>query len=209
MRVKKEVLITGQVHGTIDWITKDRGEVGMFIKGRTGGSVRHVLRGQEIVALLSNNVLSKGMMLTAYGEVLARAFNRAKDAEIVGEVVMHTQKVIAEPATTRRVGGASYLTVKGVISSYDHKWEQIRMIINPTAVQKDAFGLTTSCLVNVPMGSWFKTLSLDKANTLRSLLVAGREFCAATSAEASAYVHREKGLTPILSLFPLGFRLQG
>lgn len=201
--MRRYSMLSGQVHGKVDWITANGKEAGLFLRTSQRDATRCVIRGPEIEQLIANNVLQKGMMLTAHGEISARTFRRA-GGEVVPEILCSVSRVLAESQLEHRMRGSLHVTLKGVVMHWDPSRTQIKTFLN-----KGELGRTEQITCNVYLGNWFQGLTPESRSNLTQSICKGREFTLAALAEVTYYETAAAGITPVISMLPLDFKMQG
>jgi len=198
-------VLSGQVYGKVDWVSQNKREVGMYIHSSSGKTTRCVVTGPEMHGRLANNVLAKGMMLTAFGEVYARTFHRKENNTYEGELVCLASRIIPEDASREgRVRGSIACTLKGVVMYWNPALMQVKSFLN----FKEE-GLPSQMTCSLYLGNWIKAMPEQTRTNFLSSLRAGREYNAMCMAEAAVYRSREGSLVPCLHMLPVDFRLQG
>lgn len=201
---RSQVVISGQIYGKVDWVSQDGTEVGLFINSSSRGSTRCIVSGSEAKSMLANRMLSKGMMVSAHGELFARAIYRQKEKTHIGEVVCEASRIIAEPSRSVRVAGSVHGLLKGVVMHWSPQFNQLKTFINFKEKGKPS-QLTCSLFMN----NWISALKGEAKDNFVSALKPGRVFTSSCLIEAGVYVDKEDIPIPVLQLLPLDFRLQG
>jgi hypothetical protein len=197
-------VLSGQVFGKVDWVTADGREIGMFLKTSDREASRCVLVGQDVERMVANNIVQKGMMVTAHGEFHARSFTRRDDGKDVGEVVCKAQRIVAEAPREGRLRSAIYANMKGVVMHWDANTMQLKTFFNYTEPDKPK---QVTCSLH--MRNWLAGMTPDGQKHFKDAMRVGREFVAATMLEVSCYRNREGVVIPSLMLLPTDFKLQG
>jgi len=197
-------VLSGQINGRVDWVTADGREIGMFVKTSDRAASRCVLAGPEAERMVANNLVQKGMMVTAHGSFHARCFQRRDDGTDTGELVCTAQRVVAEAPREGRLKSAIYANLKGVAMYWNPETMQLKTFFNYTEP-----GMPSQVSCSLIMRNWLATLSPDGRARFMDSMRSGREFVTAALAEVSCYRTREGVLAPSLMLLPTDFRLQG
>lgn len=197
-------VLSGQVHGKLDWVNMGEREAGMFLKTSDRDTTRCVLRGPELESMLSNGLLQKGMMVTAYGGLSARCVQRMDDGSWMNEVLVDAARIVAEPARETRSRGSVYANIKGVVHHWDENTLQMKTFLNP-----GEHGIKEKATISLHMKPWIGGMSEDGRASFKKMLGRGREFTASALVEASSYRSREGEQVALLMLLPVDFRLQG
>lgn len=197
-------VLSGQVYGKVDWITADGRELGMFLRTSEREATRCVVRGPEVEALLSNRIVQKGMMVTAFGEFSARIQKRTDDNSVMPELLCTAAKVVAESPREMRLRGSIHANLKGVVMYWDAQRTQIKTFLNAGEM-----GRTEQVTCNVHLQNWMRGLTPEGKERLIASITKGREYTLSALAEVTYYRDGTGKLVPTLSLLPLDFRLQG
>lgn len=197
-------VLSGQVHGKLDWITKDEREAGMFLKTSERESTRVVLRGPEVERMLSNGLLQKGMMVTVHGGLSARCMKRHDDGSWMAEVLCDASRITAETAREGRLRGSIYANLKGVALHWDAQTMQLKTFLNP-----GEHGHKEKATVSLHMTPWINGMTAEGQERFKAMMKTGREFTTSAIVEVSCYRSREGEQIPLLLLLPTDFRLQG
>jgi hypothetical protein len=193
-------VLSGQFHGTVDWVTSNGREVGMYLHNKER-QTRCILHGAEIEKLTSNKAVEKGMAITGFGELAARCIT--VKGELTPEVLCSAARVVVEPAREQRVRGAAYANLKGVVMHWDPERLMLKTFFNHTEP-----GLPERVLCSVHLVAWVRGLPEESVASLKASLRAGREYTVAALVDSDYY--RSGALeVPVLRLLPLDFRLQG
>lgn len=196
-------LMSGQVHGKVDWINKNGDEIGMFLSN-SGRITRCVVAGPEIKAMIGNGVVEKGMALTAHGEITARAFTRHGAQAPEGELVCLANRVVCEVlGTDSRIRGATYCSLKGTILHWSEQMFQVKTYLN----SKNRSDPSVACSISLNL--WVKSMAEQSRQNFLAAIKTGRQFTVSALVEASAYRSKDQKDVAVLQLFPLDFRLQG
>lgn len=194
------IILAGMVDGTVDWVTQDGKEIGLFIQGTTR-QTRCVVRGPSVERLVEKQLLSKGQGVSASGMLTARCA-RINGADVT-EAVCDADWVRTRDRL-QRVQSVLYATARGVVMYWDEKTLQLKTFLNYTEP-----GMPKQLTCSVFMNNWFAGLQPDKRETLKAAIRKGREFVAPSKVETSQYVSATNGLVPVLQLLPVDFRLLG
>jgi len=197
-------LLSGQVYGKVDWITADGRELGMFLRTSEREATRCVVRGPEVEAMLSNRIVQKGMMVTAFGEFSARTVKRTDDGTYMTELLCTAMKVVAEAPREMRLRGSIHANLKGVVMFWDAERTQLKTFLNA-----GDRGRTEQVTCNVYLGAWMKGLTPEGKEKLSAAIRKGREYTLSALTEVSHYRDNKGDLIPVIALLPLDFRLQG
>ncbi|MBK3780134.1 hypothetical protein G3A43_07675 [Paraburkholderia aspalathi] len=197
-------VLSGQIFGKVDWVTADGREIGMFLKTSDREASRCVLAGPDVERMVANNIVQKGMMVTAHGEFHARSFTRRDDGKDVGEVVCTAQRLVAEAPREGRLRGAIYANMKGVVMHWDANTLQLKTFFNYTEPGKPK---QVTCSIH--MRNWLAGMTPDGQQHFKDAMRVGREFVTAALLEVSCYRNREGVVVPALMLLPTDFKLQG
>ena len=198
-------VLSGQVFGKVDWVTADGHEIGMFLKTSDREANRCVIGGPEVKRMVANNIVQKGMMVTAHGEFHARSFQRRDDNTNVGELICTAQRIVAEAPREGRLRGAIYANMKGVVMYWDATTMQLKTFFNYTEP-----GMPKQVTVSVHMRNWLAGMAPDSQQRFKESIRAGREFVTSALLEVSCYRSAKDGLyVPSLMLLPTDFKLQG
>lgn len=198
-------VLSGQVHGKVDWITADGREIGMFLRTSERDPTRCVVRGPEVEALIANRVLQKGMMVTAFGEFSARVETRHDNGSLMPELLCTAAKVVAEAPREQRIRGSIHVNLKGVVMYWDATRNQIKTFLNAGEL-----GRTEQVTCNVYLGAWMQGLNAEGRERLTAAIVKGREYTLAAMTEITYYREKTTNVPiPSLMLLPLDFKLQG
>jgi len=201
--LKKNVL-SGQVYGKVDWVTANGQEIGMFLRTyEQRAPVRCGLRGAEVERMLGNQLLQKGMMVTAQGEYSARCFQRKDNNLWVSEVLCTAHRIVAESSIEHRLKGSIYANLKGVIMHWDDSNQTLKTYLNPEPGRPE----TVTCSILIK--NWLNTMRPEGRERFIGALRKGREFTTSALIEASNYKGRDNVQVPSLMLLPLDFKLQG
>jgi hypothetical protein len=196
-------VLSGQVFGKVDWVTADGKELGMFIKTSDRDSNRVVLQGPEVEQMVKNNLVQKGMMVTAHGEYRARVFTRKADNTHTAELLCIAQRVVAEPPRENRMRGVIYSLLKSVVMYWDPRALQLKTYFN-----YDEPGVASQVTCSLSLQSWLGELAPESRERFVAAMRAGREFVASNVTELSVYESQGQ-LVPMLKLLPTDFKLQG
>lgn len=194
------ILLTGTVDGTVDWVTQDGQEIGLFIQGQAR-QTRCVVRGPSVARLVSQQHLSKGQGVSASGRLAARCA-RINGAE-VAEAVCDADWVLTRERV-QRVQGVLYATLRGVVMYWDERTLQLKTFLNYTEP-----GMPKQVTCSVFMNKWLAGLQPDKRETLKAAIRKGREFMAPSKVATDQYASTSNGLVPVLQLLPMDFHLLG
>lgn len=198
-------VLSGQIHGKVDWITQGGREIGMFLRTSDRDSTRCVLRGPEVERLLSNGLVQKGSMVTAYGDLSARCMQRNDDGSWMAEVLCTAARVVAETALEGRVRGSIYANLKGVVMHWDLSNLQVKTFFNP----KDT-GCPEQVTCSIYLRNWLGGMSEEGQQRFKAMIRSGREFTSSALVEVSSYRSIKDGAQiPSLMLLPTDFKLQG
>jgi hypothetical protein len=197
-------VLSGQVYGKVDWVTSDGREFGMFLRSSEREATRCVMHGPEVERMLSNGIVQKGMMVTAYGEFSARCQQRHDDNTWMAEVLCNPNRVVAETGREARIRGAIYANLKAVVMHWDADTGQLKTYFNP-----EPGGRTEKLTVSVHMKAWLAGMSADGQERFKAMMRVGREFTVSALVEASTYRTRAGEQVASLLLLPTDFRLQG
>lgn len=197
----RENILTGQVYGTVDWITKDRREIGMFLRPSSARQTRCVLQGPEVERMLANNQIATGMEVTAFGELYGRCVSQTNG--MVPEVVCEACRVTPEHPHERRIPGGIYANMKAVVLFWDAAKLQLKTFFN----YKDP-GKPEQLTCSVYMRNWVEGMVTDSQQSFLKELRVGRGFTTSAVVEVGQYLSRGKQV-PVLQLLPTDFRLQG
>lgn len=197
-------VLSGQIFGKVDWVTADGREIGMFLKTSDRDSSRCVLCGAEVERMVANNIVQKGMMVTAHGEFHARSFQRRDDGTNVGELVCKAQRIVAEAPREGRLRGAIYANMKGVVMYWDPTTMQLKTFFNYTDP-----GMPKQVTCSIHMRNWVAGMLPDNQQRFKESIRVGREFVTAAMLEVSCYRTRDGLVVPSLMLLPTDFKLQG
>lgn len=197
-------VLSGQVHGMVDWITSDHRELGMFLRtGAERESTRCVLHGPEVERLLSNGVVQKGMLATAHGSMSARCQRRHDDGSWMVEALCRADRIVAEPAKEGRIGGSVHVNLKGVVMFWDASTHQLKTYFNPEpGVQEER----VTCSIH--MKPWLAGMSEVGRSRLLSMMRVGREFTTSSLLQLNSYRTKTGDTVPSMMLLPTDFRLQ-
>ncbi len=197
-------VLSGQVYGKVDWVTSDGREFGMYLRSSEREATRCVLHGPEVERMLSNGVVQKGMMVTAYGEFSARCQKRHDDGTWMAEVLCNPSRVVAETSREGRLRGAIYANLKGVVMHWDAESLQLKTYFNPEP------GVRTERLTcSVHMKSWTAGMTAEGKERFKATMRTGREFTVSALVETSCYRSKTGEQIASLMLLPTDFRLQG
>lgn len=197
-------VLSGQVYGKVDWVTADGREFGMFLRSSEREATRCVMHGPEVERMLANNVVQKGMMVTAYGEFSARCQKRNDDGTWMAEVLCSANRVVAESGREARIRGAIYANLKAVAMHWDADTLQLKTYFNPEP------GVRTDRLTcSIHMKSWMAGMSAESQERFKATMRIGREFTVSALVEASSYRTKAGEQVATLLLLPTDFRLQG
>ncbi len=198
-------VLSGQVHGKVDWVTSDGREFGMFLRSSADrDATRLVLNGPEVERMLANGIVQKGMQVTAYGELSARCQKRNDDGTWMAEVLCGATRVVAETAREGRLRGSIHANLKGVAMYWDAASMQLKTYFN-AAPGASTGGMTCS----VHMKMWLAGMSEASKEKFLATMRVGREFTVSALVETSCYRTRTGETVPSLMLLPTDFRLQG
>jgi len=197
-------VLSGQVYGKVDWISQDKREVGMYIHSSSGKTTRCIVLGSEIQGLLANNMLTKGSMLTAFGEIYGRVFHRKRNDTQEGELVCCASRIVPEVVPIHnRVRGSIACTLKGVIMYWNPAQMQLKSFLN---YEEETMPAQLTC--SIYLRHWINSMAdQSRANFLASLRN-GREYTAVCFTEAGVYQGKDGKPVPCLHMLPMDFRLQ-
>jgi hypothetical protein len=197
-------VLSGQVYGNVDWVSADGREFGMFLRSSEREASRVVMHGPEVVRMLENGVVQKGMLVTAYGALSARCVKRQDDGTWMAEVLCNPSRVVAETARESRVRGAIHASLKGVVMYWDAETLQLKTYFNPEA---GFHSTTVTCSIHIK--AWVDGMEEAVQEKFKSCIRKGREFTTSGLVQASTYRTRTGEQTCSLLLLPTDFRLQG
>lgn len=197
-------VLSGQVHGMVDWITSDHRELGMFLRTTPDReSTRCVLRGPEVERLLSNGAIQKGMLVTAHGAMSARCQRRHDDGSWMAEMLCQADRVVAESAVEGRMRGSLHVNLKGVVMYWEPSTLQMKTYFNPEpGVQEDK----VTCSVH--LRSWLVGMSESSRERFLSMVRVGREFTLSSLVQLTCYRTKTGDTVPSMMLLPTDFKLQ-
>lgn len=205
MTEKRITVISGQVFGKVDWVTADGKEVGMFLKTSDRDSTRCVISGPDVARMVENGSLQKGMMCTAHGEFTARCFQRRDTSVWQAELVVKSQRVVAESLREGRMRAAIYCNIKGVVLHWDEKMAQVKTFIN-----YDIPGMPKTITCTLNLRHLLNNMTPDGKERFLEAMKMHREYVASALAEVSCYKSLKEGtMIPSISLLPTDFKLQG
>lgn len=197
-------VLSGQVYGKVDWVTHNKREIGMFIYGTGARTTRCIVTGEDVETLLQNNLLLKGMMVTAHGEFYGRVFHRKENDSYEGELACQASRIVTESAArTNRVCGSVYVTLKGVVMHWDAQYMLLKTFFN---YQEDGRPEQVTC--SLALGPYCKSMPEAVRGKFLSSIRAGREFTASCLVDATTYVNRDQKAVPVMQMLPLDFKLQ-
>lgn len=196
-------VLSGQVFGKVDWVTADGKELGMFVKTSDRDSNRVVLQGPEVEQMVKNNLVQKGMMVTAHGEYRARVFTRKTDGTHTAELLCTAQRVVAEPPRENRMRGVIYALLKGVVMYWDPRTLHLKTYFNSTDP-----GVASQLTCSLSLQSWLGELAPESKERFVANMRPGREFVSSNVTELSVYESQGQ-VVPVLKLLPTDFKLQG
>lgn len=197
-------VLSGQVYGTVDWVTTDGREFGMFMKTSERPAFRCVLRGSEVERMLANNTVQKGMVVTAFGEFFARCLIRQSDNTPMPELVCEAARVVPEPPAQARFRGSVGAFLKGVVMHWDPATLQLKTFFNYKQP-----GMPERVTCSIHMKSWVDGMTPEGLQSFKASIRNGRVFTTAAMVEISSYRSKEGLLVPILQLLPTNFALHG
>lgn len=199
----KSTVVTGQVFGTVDWVTDDNRELGMFVRS-TGKQTRCVLHGPIVERFIANNSVRKGCVVTGIGDLHARVTKRSATPAV--EVMLEAYKLhVEEPrdAKQTRPKGSIHASMKSVAMYWNGQTLQLKSFLNS---QEE--GRAERVVCSVFMQSWVDCMPPEARQNFVTSLHVGREYSAACNVEASYYGDPGKEV-PVLQLLPTDFKLQG
>lgn len=204
----RESMLTGQVHGHLDWVNHSNTEIGIYVRtnpraGEEPKSHRVVAAGPKIVSLLKQGVLQKGMMVTVAGEAYGRYY-LSREGTPVPEYVIVADRVLAETPLEIRFRSSIYTTVKSVVKWWDPDSRMVRTYLN---FDKPGYPSQLSC--SFYLGRFVASLSEQSQQNFLKSVEKGREFVALCMTDIGYYTSREGETVPQLMLLPLDFKLQG
>lgn len=203
--MRKQNLLTGQIHGQVDWISNDGREAGIMLRTSQDTVTRCVFIGDEVERMLLNNVLQEGMMVTGSGVIQARCINkRLTDGTPQAEVLCRAEQLLAETAPKVRVAGAINVILKGVVMYWDANLAQLKTFFNP-----EDTGLPTKMVGSIMMRNWLNAMQPASRERFVSALRAGREFTMAGVTQVGGYYDKDGTGIPVLTMLPFNFKLQG
>lgn len=198
-------VLSGQVHGTVDWISADGRELGMFLRSSPEKeTMRCVCYGPEVERMIANKLVQKGMLATAFGEMTGRLFRRKDNDAVVAEAMCNATKLVIETSRTGRARGALYANLKGVAMHWDDRTCLLRTYFNE---DETPGGNSVTC--SIQLKSWVSGLREEARTRFMESLKPGREFTTAALLEPSSYKKKTGEVTVALMLLPTDFRLQG
>ncbi|GBG14559.1 methionine synthase [Novimethylophilus kurashikiensis] len=199
--MRKSTVITGQVFGTVDWVTDDKREIGMFIR-TSGRQTRCILQGPVVEQFIANNQVAKGNLVTSFGDLNARVMKRAS-SKLEPELLLNAFKLDIEPPRTIRPRGALYAQLKSVVMYWEEKTLHMKSFLN----SRDA-GHADCVTCSVFMKSWVDGIEEEGRTSFVSNIAVGKEYTAMCNVETDVYVSNGKEV-PVLRLLPTDFKLQG
>lgn len=197
-------VLSCQVHGTVDWITQDGREFGMYLRGSSNESARCVVRGREAERLIASGVVQKGMLATAFGELSARCMQRHDNGLWMAETLCTAARLVVETPRESRIRGAMNANLKGVVMHWDPNTLQLKTFFNPTPN-----GSQERFTCSLHMRPWVGGMSPEGQERFKAMMRTGREFTMSALVEASCYKNKEGEQVASLLLLPTDFRLQG
>lgn len=198
-------VLSGQVHGKVDWATSDGREFGMFLRSSAEReATRCVLHGPEVESMLSNGVVQKGMMVTAFGELMGRCQKRSDNGAMMAEVLCNPTRVVAETSRELRTRGSLYANLKGVVMHWDAVTCQLKTYFNP---EPGVRAERVTCSIHLK--PWMAGMTENGVAKFKDSIRPGREFTTSALVEASVYTARSGEQVTSLMLLPTDFRLQG
>lgn len=197
-------VLSGQIHGQVDWIAREGDEVGAYLHTPGQIAVRAVLVGDDIRHLTANQVVQRGMRFTACGELMARSrVGVTAPDQTIDEVLCNATRVLFETVNDRRIPGSVHALFKGCVMHWDPKFEAIKAYIN-----FDSPLLAPSMTVSVRLKNWLAGLSPEGRLALMAKMAPGREFTCSGLAGVSSYQGRAgQGLIPSINMTPADFIL--
>lgn len=210
MASQREIMLSGQVYGTVDWISRDKRELGMYLTLASGAKkrqIRCVLHGQHVERQLADGVDRKGMTVTAMGPMSARVIYQATNEAHVAEVLVDADRTMFEVAPAHRVSGSVEAMLKGVVLNWDLKSRLLKTFLNrnPNIASPAARNVT----ISLTLERWMTGMSDAARTNFGTSISKGREFIASAAVEVSHYRTKEGVEVPVLQLLPRWFQLQG
>lgn len=189
-------VLHGQISGTVDWVTSDGREVGIFLKqGMVSGQVRCVLVGSEVERKVSNGLIAKGREFVAGGEINARV-RRGADGNLVSELVCIARAFEMDEARSMRSASYGHTMFKGVVMHWGAETKQLKSFINSTTP-----GAAPKLTLTTSLTKWLKTMTPEQGLALLAKIGVGREFAASGTVQPGYYLDKAGALVPTLTLY--------
>lgn len=176
-------VINGHVLGTVDWISDDQREAGLYLKSVSGVQSRCVLVGPEVEKLTTNGKLKTGHCVTGFGELSARKVFFKGDE--VAELVCYPLDVIVEPPGYGHSSNHAQALLKGPMMHWCAKMMQAKIFIN----RDDCADRPSKLTILPQLTNWMRLKDPAAKANLIQVMQAGRQI----SVAGQAYVHSFPG----------------